>query len=157
MTALHVEEDLSRLRRRVPVPDEFPTGRYVVVPRSSPGVFDLGPVDYQLVLWLPVDDSEWPGVDAALGAGEPAGVAAHQLDELLGPAGERTERAVPADVARALIPASTLDACARPGAPARELRLRGTSYASARFEAAGWRHGWALRVPGGLVVSLFSF
>ncbi|MEM9493678.1 MAG: hypothetical protein AAGC55_31305 [Myxococcota bacterium] len=149
MAELTVHTDLTRLRRQVAVPEVFATGAYVLLPRGHSSGFDLGPTDYQLFLWLPVDDGAWPGIDAVMG--ERRGPSVDEVAAAIGEPGAAATRTVPIAAARAVLPAELLE-----NPDDSTIALTGNEQALAPFTNIFWREGWALRLSGGLLVSLLS-
>jgi hypothetical protein len=145
---MRANTDLDQLRNKIPVPAVFERAVWMAArlgQGSSPG-----PTGAQLVIWLPVEDpdSDW---GAAL-TGEGSATWA-EIDAAIGGPGRAGTRSLRREVAAAVLPGDVLDTL--------EVRddavlARGIEYAAAPFENAWWRHGWAIRLPGGLLVSLVA-
>jgi hypothetical protein len=75
------------------------------------------------------------------------------IEAVLGPPLPAAARTVAADRATAVLPTDVLRQLA-PGEGG--LVARGPAYSTARLEQQGWRHGWAIRLGGGLLISLIQ-
>lgn len=68
--SVKVSDDGASLARHISVPATLNDVRWAAQTRGESG---LGPTDLELVAWFPVVESDWPGVEQALGPpGEPA-------------------------------------------------------------------------------------
>ena len=152
MIGLERHEDLARLRKRVSIPEVFASGAWVAFPLGG-STSDLGPTTTQLLVWLPVaDDAD---VDLDLDTALRGGQAAAWSDVIasLGEPGLPASRTIAASAATALLPPDVRAQLATDGAAA---IVAGRTICAAPFENVFWKHGWAIGLPGGILVSLVS-